>query len=97
MVDISALSPNPAVRIYAKLEARGRVVGVLGIEHSAPGQYRERDRRLLLGMADVVALTLDGELVGRSRGAGTSPHYIGLGPSVARVDALVCGVAGGGK
>ena len=44
---------------------------------------------------DVVALTLDGELVGRSRGAGTSPHYIGLGPSVARVDALVCGVTGG--
>ncbi|MGV8909685.1 MAG: N-acetylglucosamine kinase [Propionicimonas sp.] len=44
---------------------------------------------------DVVALTLDGELVGRSRGTGSSPHYIGLAPSVALVDTLVCEAARG--
>ncbi|HEX5335205.1 MAG TPA: BadF/BadG/BcrA/BcrD ATPase family protein [Propionicimonas sp.] len=44
---------------------------------------------------DAVALTLDGELAGRSRGPGSSPHYLGLGDSVAIVDRLVREAADG--
>lgn len=43
---------------------------------------------------DAVALTLDGELVAHRRGRGSSPHFEGLGASVALVDALVRAVAG---
>ncbi|GAA1778057.1 N-acetylglucosamine kinase [Agromyces lapidis] len=43
---------------------------------------------------DAVALTLDGELVAHRRGPGSSPHFEGLGASVALVDGLVQHVAG---
>lgn len=43
---------------------------------------------------DAVAVTLDGELAGRVRGPGSSPHYDGLAASVALVDGLVRDVAG---
>lgn len=46
---------------------------------------------------DAVALTLDGELVGRSRGSGSSPHYLGLAASVTLVDQLVREAAGGAE
>jgi N-acetylglucosamine kinase-like BadF-type ATPase len=46
---------------------------------------------------DAVALTLDGELAGRSRGPGSSPHYLGLGDSVAIVDRLVHEAADGAE
>jgi N-acetylglucosamine kinase-like BadF-type ATPase len=38
---------------------------------------------------DVVAVSLDGEVVGRVRGPGSSPHYESLAASVEVVDALV--------
>ncbi|MEP6480300.1 MAG: BadF/BadG/BcrA/BcrD ATPase family protein [Rhodoglobus sp.] len=38
---------------------------------------------------DVVALTRDGTIVGRARGATTSPHLVGLAPAIALVDSLV--------
>ncbi len=38
---------------------------------------------------DAVAVTLDGEVAGRSRGPGSSPQYNGLAASVALVDRLV--------
>ena len=38
---------------------------------------------------DAVALTLDGDLAGRSRGPGSSPQLLGLAASVAIVDRLV--------
>lgn len=44
---------------------------------------------------DVVALTRDGELVAHRRGPGSSPHFEGLGESVAVVDRLVREAAGG--
>lgn len=44
---------------------------------------------------DVVALTLDGELAGRSRGPGSSPQYTGLATSVSLVDQLVREASGG--
>ncbi|MFE6963960.1 N-acetylglucosamine kinase [Agromyces sp. NPDC057679] len=43
---------------------------------------------------DAVALTLDGDLVAHRRGPGSSPHFEGLGASVAQVDGLVRQVAG---
>ncbi|HEY3409017.1 MAG TPA: BadF/BadG/BcrA/BcrD ATPase family protein [Propionicimonas sp.] len=46
---------------------------------------------------DAVALTLTGELAGRSRGPGSSPHYLGLGASVAIVDRLVREAANGAE
>jgi N-acetylglucosamine kinase-like BadF-type ATPase len=43
---------------------------------------------------DAVALTLTGEVLGRRRGPGSSPHSTGLSASVDLVDALVRDVAG---
>ncbi len=43
---------------------------------------------------DAVALTMDGQLVARRRGPGSSPHFEGLGRSVEVVDGLVREVAG---
>ncbi|MFC9561447.1 N-acetylglucosamine kinase [Agromyces sp. NPDC056965] len=43
---------------------------------------------------DAVALTIDGELVAHERGAGSSPHFEGLGEAVVVVDDLVRRVAG---
>ncbi|GAA1961943.1 N-acetylglucosamine kinase [Agromyces allii] len=46
---------------------------------------------------DAVALTITGELVAHERGAGSSPHFEGLGQAVAVVDELVRAVAGRGR
>lgn len=43
---------------------------------------------------DAVAVSLDGRVVARSRGAGSSPHFDGLERSAATIDALVREVAG---
>lgn len=68
---LPGISPAAGSGLYTKLESRGRVIGVLGIEHTTPGRYGERERRLLLGMADVVALTLDNaRWFGRLRSLG---------------------------
>lgn len=44
---------------------------------------------------DAVALSLDGDLVSRRRGPGSSPHFEGLDASVGVVDELVREVSGG--
>jgi N-acetylglucosamine kinase-like BadF-type ATPase len=43
---------------------------------------------------DAVALTLDGRVVGRASGSGTSPHFIGVDAAIAQIDQLVREVAG---
>jgi N-acetylglucosamine kinase-like BadF-type ATPase len=43
---------------------------------------------------DAVALTLDGSVVGRASGPGTSPHFIGVDAAVAQIDQLVREVVG---
>lgn len=45
--------------IYTPLRTRGRVVGALGIEHPDVGRYSDRDLRLLAGLGDALALTID--------------------------------------
>jgi signal transduction histidine kinase len=47
--------------IYTPLRTRGRVVGVLGIEHPEVGRYSDRDLRLLAGLGDALALTIDND------------------------------------
>lgn len=43
---------------------------------------------------DVVALSMDGTVVDRAIGGGSSPHFIGLEASVRQIDELVRGVSG---
>lgn len=43
---------------------------------------------------DAVALALDGTVLGRAQGPGTSPHLVGLDASVAIMHSLVCAVMG---
>ncbi|MGN6502323.1 MAG: BadF/BadG/BcrA/BcrD ATPase family protein, partial [Pseudolysinimonas sp.] len=60
------------------------------------------DRGLIVGVdgggskTHAVALTLDGELVGRGDGPGSSPHWIGVEASIDIVDAAVRTALGGG-
>lgn len=44
---------------------------------------------------DAVAVDLDGVVVARASGPGTSPHFIGVDAAVAQIDELVRRVAGG--
>jgi N-acetylglucosamine kinase-like BadF-type ATPase len=43
---------------------------------------------------DAVAVDLDGAVVARASGPGTSPHFIGVEAAIAQIDELVCRVAG---
>lgn len=45
--------------IYTALRTRGKTVGLLAVEHNTPDRYTERDARLLGGLAEALALTLD--------------------------------------
>ena len=65
------ISPGSGSGIYTHLQARGRTVGVLGLEHPVVDHFRPRDKRLLEGVADVLALTLDNaKWFGRLRSLG---------------------------
>ena len=55
----TGLAPTSGSGIYTPLRTRGRVVGVLGIEHADEGRYSDRDLRLLAGLGDALALTID--------------------------------------
>ncbi len=45
--------------VYTALRTRGKVVGLLAVEHAEAGRYTERDARLLGGLAEALALTID--------------------------------------
>jgi signal transduction histidine kinase len=61
---------SPAV-LATSLSARGSVIGLLMITADAEHPYSERHQRLLLGLSDVLALTIDnGRLFGRLRSFG---------------------------
>jgi signal transduction histidine kinase len=45
--------------LYAPLRARGRVVGVVALEHHEPGHYGRRDLQLLDGFLETAALAID--------------------------------------
>ena len=63
--------------IYTVLRVRDRVVGVLGIEHQSTDRYNERDRRLLAGIGEILALTLDNaRWFGRLRSLGAEEERV---------------------
>ncbi|MFN0090466.1 MAG: histidine kinase [Acidimicrobiales bacterium] len=45
--------------IYAAVRAKDRTIGVLGVEHSDPLRYGPRDVRMMDGLSEVLALTVD--------------------------------------
>jgi signal transduction histidine kinase len=53
------LAPTSSTGIYVALRARDRVVGMLALERVIPGTLRERDRALLDGMAEQIAMAID--------------------------------------
>ena len=57
--------------VYVRLEARGQPVGLLGLEHPELAHFDERDLRVLTGLAEVLALTIDNaRWFGRLRSLG---------------------------
>ncbi len=45
--------------VYAPLRARGRLVGLVALEHHEPGQYGRRELQLLDGFLETAALAID--------------------------------------
>ncbi len=54
-----AVNSESGSGLYTALKARGKTVGILAIEHPGERRYTERDRRILEGLSDVLALTVD--------------------------------------
>ncbi len=66
-----AISSGSGSGLYTELRSRGRLVALLGLEHPLTDHYGDRDRRLLGGLADLLALTLDNaRRFGRLRSLG---------------------------
>lgn len=53
------LSPTSNTGLYVALRARHRLVGMLAVERVVPGTLTERERVLLDGMADQIAMSID--------------------------------------
>ena len=53
------MSSRSRCGLYESVRARGRIVGVLGVEHRQVRRYGERDVRIMEGLGDVLALTVD--------------------------------------
>lgn len=71
------MSPASRSGVYARLVSRGATVGVLGVESTMAGAYGVRERRLLAGLADVVALTFDNaRWFGRLRSLGAESERV---------------------
>lgn len=71
-----AIDDNSTSGLYARLEARGHVVGLLGVETSSRS-YTERDRRLLTGFCEVAGLTFDNaRWFGRLRSLGAEGERV---------------------
>lgn len=74
---LPGVAPGSRSGLYTRLVSRGRTVGVLGIEHDRADRFRERDRHLLAGMADVIALNLDNaRWFGRLRSLGAEEERV---------------------
>jgi signal transduction histidine kinase len=55
----SGLAARSGSGVYGAIRTRDRVVGVLGVEHRVPDTFGPRHTRLMDGLGDVLALTLD--------------------------------------
>ena len=56
--DLSRYTNRSGSGLYSRLVIDQNDTGLLAVEHTEPNRYTENDRKLLIGMADVVALTL---------------------------------------
>jgi len=56
---VRGVSPQSASGIYTAISARDRTVGVLAVEHPDPNRYTDRDMRIMDGLSEVLALTVD--------------------------------------
>jgi signal transduction histidine kinase len=65
--------------LYVRLRTRKSTVGLLGLEHPDPDHFDERDTRLLTGVAEVLALTIDNaRWFGRLRSLGAEEERVRL-------------------
>ncbi|MDY7104767.1 MAG: histidine kinase [Actinomycetota bacterium] len=55
----TGVSPRSGSGVYTAVRARERVIGVLAVEHPEPNRYGQRDRRIMDGLSEVLALTVD--------------------------------------
>lgn len=73
------LAPTSASGIYVRLETRDTTIGLLGLEHPELGHFDERDIRVLVGLAEVLALTIDNaRWFGRLRSLGAEEERVRL-------------------
>ncbi len=65
--------------LYVRLEARDTAIGLLGLEHPEVGRFDNRDVRVLTGLAEVLALTIDNaRWFGRLRSLGAEEERVRL-------------------
>ncbi len=55
----TGVSPQSGTGVYTALRTRGRVVGVLAVEHDTALRYTDRELRIIDGLAEAMALTVD--------------------------------------
>lgn len=73
------IAPSSGSGIYVRLRTRKLTVGLLGLEHPDPFHFDERDTRLLTGLAEVLALTIDNaRWFGRLRSLGAEEERVRL-------------------
>jgi signal transduction histidine kinase len=73
------LSPGSASGIYVRLDTRDTTIGLLGLEHPELAHFDERDIRVLVGLAEVLALTIDNaRWFGRLRSLGAEEERVRL-------------------
>jgi signal transduction histidine kinase len=65
--------------LYMRLDTRDATIGLLGLEHPEPGHFDERHVRVLQGMSEVLALTIDNaRWFGRLRTLGAEEERVRL-------------------
>jgi signal transduction histidine kinase len=73
------LSEQSGSGIYVRLDTRDVTIGLLGLEHPELAHFDERDIRVLVGLAEVLALTIDNaRWFGRLRSLGAEEERIRL-------------------
>ena len=73
------LTPSSASGIYVRLDTRDTTIGLLGLEHPELAHFDERDIRVLVGLAEVLALTIDNaRWFGRLRSLGAEEERVRL-------------------
>lgn len=73
------LAAGSASGIYVRLDASDTTIGLLGLEHPELAHFDERDVRVLAGLAEVLALTIDNaRWFGRLRSLGAEEERVRL-------------------